>query len=302
MKVGITLGTNHLGIPTPDSFFSFVDRAEERGFDSLWVGDHIIWNSPHLEGLTTLSMYVARTKRLTLGTAILILPLRQPVLVARMLSLLSYMSGGRVIAGFGLGGENPEEFNACGIPHGERGQIMNESLDIIRRLWTEDQVSHSGKHFQLSNVSLEPKPAQLPIWLGGRSDRAHARAARFGDGWIDAFSSPRHFSEGKKAIEQLGVKSGFDWVQLEYIHVSGSPEQSAARAVEHLNRTYKADFTNAVGRIASLGPAEAIVERLRQFEASGATHVILNPTCAPEEKIDQLERIASEVLPLLRRG
>ena len=300
MKVGLTLGTNHAGVPAPETFFSFIDRVEEAGFDSLWVGDHIIWNGPHLEGLTTLAMYAARTRRLTIGTAILILPLRHPVMVARMLSLMAYITNGRVVAGLGVGGENPGEFQACGIPHHQRGQIMDESLEIIRRLWTQDHVSYEGKHFHLDDVSLDPKPPKIPIWLGGRSEAAYRRAAKFGSGWIDVFSSPRHFGDGKKAIEGLGPEPGFEWTQLEYMHVSDSRELSRARTLDHLNRTYRGDFGERVERFASFGPAAIIAERLQQFEALGATHLIINPACPPEEKHEQLEHIATEVLPLIR--
>ena len=301
VKVGLTLGTNHAGVPSPEIFFTFIDRVEQAGFDSLWVGDHVIWSSPHLEGLTALAMYVARTKRLTVGTAVLILPLRHPLLVARMLGLMASLSNGRVVAGFGVGGENVAEFEACGVPHRQRGQIMDESLEVVRRLWTEDHVSHSGEHFRLEDVSLVPKPPNIPIWLGGRSEAAHHRAARCGDGWIDVFSSPRHFAEGKKAIEGLGAKAGFEWVQLEYMHVSGSREHSKARTLEHLNCTYKGHFDERVERVAAFGPAATIAERLHEFAEAGATHLIINPACPPEEKLEQLERIAADVLPLIRK-
>jgi len=300
MKVGITVGTNYAGVPTPDTFFHFIDRVEELGLDSLWVGDHIAWTNPTLEALTVLAYYVARTKRLTVGTSVLIMPLRQPVVLAKMLGTMGYLSNGRVVSGMGVGGENTKEFEACGVPHNRRGQLMDEALEIMTRLWNEDHVSFHGKLFNFDDVSLDPKPPKLPLWLGGRSEAAHRRAAKFGDGWIDVFSSPRHFGEGKKAIEALGPKAGFEWVQFEYMCLARSREEGKAKATEYLNRTYNMDTGEKVNSFASFGTAEQIAERIQQFEQLGATHLVINPTCTPEEKHEHLEAIASELLPLIR--
>jgi len=301
MKVGITVGTNYAGVPTPDAFFHFIDRVEELGLDSLWVGDHIAWTNPTLEALTVLACYVARTKRITVGTSVLIMPLRQPVVLAKMLGTMAYLSNGRVTAGMGVGGENSKEFEACGVPHNRRGQLMDESLEVMTRLWKEDHVSFHGKLINLDDVSLDPKPPKLPLWLGGRSEAAHRRAAKFGDGWIDVFSSPRHFGEGKRAIEALGPKPGFEWVQFEYMCIAKSREEGKAKATDYLNRTYNMDAGEKVNSFASFGTAEQIAERIHEFERLGATHLVINPTCTPEEKHDQLEAIASELLPLIRR-
>ncbi len=301
MKVGMTVGTNYGGVPTPESFFHYVDRVEEAGFDSLWVGDHIAWTNPTLEALTTLACYVARTKRVTIGTSVLIMPLRQPVVLAKMLGTMAYLSNGRVVAGFGVGGENKKEFDACGVPHHQRGEIMDEALDAMTRLWKEDGVTFHGKHFSFDNLSLDPKPPRLPIYIGGRSEAAYQRAARWADGYIAVFSSQRHFSDAKQAIEAFGAKQGMEWVQYEYMHVSPSREQSKAKTLDYLNRTYNMDFGERVERFASFGPGEQIAERIREFRDLGATHLIINPTCPPVEKHDQLEAVISEVLPLIRK-
>ncbi|HEX6513052.1 MAG TPA: TIGR03619 family F420-dependent LLM class oxidoreductase [Chloroflexota bacterium] len=300
MKVGITIGTNWAGVPQPDTFFHFIDRVEDLGLDSLWVGDHIAWTNPTLEALTVLACYVARTKRLTIGTSVLIMPLRQPVVLAKMLGTMAFLSNGRVVAGMGVGGENKKEFEACGVPHHQRGQIMDESLEVMTRLWKEDNVSFHGGHFNFDGVSLDPKPPKVPLWLGGRSEVAHRRAARYGDAWIDVFSSPRHFGEAKKAIEALGVKPGFQWAQFEYMCIAKSREKGKAKATEYLSRTYNMDVGERVNAFASFGTAEQIAERIHQFQELGADHLIINPTCTPQEKHDHLEAIASELLPLIR--
>jgi probable F420-dependent oxidoreductase len=300
MKVGFTLGTNYAGVPSPDMFFSIVDRVEEAGLDSLWIGDHIVWSNPLLESLTTLACYVARTKRITVGTSVLIMPLRQPVVLAKQLSTMAYLSNGRVVAGMGVGGENAREFEACGIPHHQRGRIMDESLEIMSRLWTEDHVSFHGRHFDFEDVTLDPKPPRLPVYIGGRSEAAYRRAAKWGDGYIAVFSSHRHFAEAKTAIEGFGAKPNMEWVQFEYMHIGGNREQSKAKALDYLNRTYGMDFGNRVERFASFGTPQQIAERIHGFRELGATHLIVNPTCTPAEKHDQLEALVSVVLPLIR--
>src|SRR5579862_1805173 len=301
MKIGITLGTNYAGVPAPDTFFDFIDAVEASPLDSLWIADHIAWTSPTLEALTVLACYVARTRRLTIGTSVLIMPLRQPVVLAKMLGTMAFLSKGRVVAGLGIGGENAKEFEACGVPHNRRGKLMDEALEIMTRLWTEDGVSFDGKHFRFSDLSLDPKPPKLPLWLGGRSEAAQRRAAKFGDGWIDVFSSPRHFDEGKQAIEALGVKPGFEWAQFEYMYVADSREEGKAKATEYLSRTYSMDVGERVNAFASFGTGADIAESLRQFQQLGATHIIINPTCPPQEKHEQLDAIVHEVLPLLGR-
>ncbi len=300
MKVGVTVGINYAGVPQPDTFFHFIDRVEELGLDSLWVGDHVSWTNPNLESLTTLACYVARTKRVMVGTSVLIMPLRQPVVLAKQLSTMAYLSNGRVVAGMGVGGENTKEFEACGVPHNRRGQIMDESLEIMTKLWTEDHVSFHGKHFNFDDVSIAPKPPKLPIYIGGRSDAAYRRAAKWADGYIAVFSSHRHFAEAKAAIEGFGAKPGMEWVQFDYMHIGPDREASREKALHYLNHTYNMDFGGRVDRFASFGRAEDIAERIQQFKDLGATHLIINPTCTPEEKHEQLERIAAELLPLIR--
>jgi len=201
----------------------------------------------------------------------------------------------------GVGGENAKEFDACGVPHKRRGQLMNEALEVMTRLWTQDHVTFDGEIFHFSDVSLDPKPPKIPLWLGGRSEAAHKRAAKFGDGWIDVFSSPRHFGEGKKAIEALGVRPGFEWIQFEYMAVANSREEGKAKATDYLNRTYNMDTGERVSSFASFGTGADIAERLNTFRELGASHIIINPTCRPEEKHEQLQAIISEVLPLIRR-
>lgn len=171
-----------------------IDRApdiEELGYSSVWVRDHLIY-SPHgmessnltfLEPLLTLAAIAGRTERLGLGTAVLI-PVRWPIKLAQNLATLDYLSGGRVMAGMGLGNSRMD-FDATGLDPGSKDEILRETIEISRRLWTADHVTFQGDVFQFDDVTMEPKPAQpIPFYYGGTTQAAVRRAVSLTDGWI----------------------------------------------------------------------------------------------------------------------
>src|SRR3989338_1597807 len=179
-------GANLAPHPDPREQMALAERVEAVGFDSVWCGDHIVFNIPLYESLTLLSFYAAHTRRIRVGTCVYLLALRNPTVVAKITATLDALSGGRLIFGVGVGGEIPKEFEACGIHHTERGARVNEGIEVLRTLWTQAPASFSGRFVKFEGVSIDPKPAQPggpPIWIGGRSDAALQRAGRLGDGW-----------------------------------------------------------------------------------------------------------------------
>ena len=128
----------------PEEQFALAQRVEASGFDSIWTGDHVSFHNPLYESLTLLASYAGITKRIKLGTAVYLLALRHPTVVAKITSTLDVLSAGRLIFGVGVGGENPKEFEACGIPHHERGARVNEGIEVLRALWTQTPASFSG--------------------------------------------------------------------------------------------------------------------------------------------------------------
>ena len=147
-------------------------RMEVAGFDSIWVGDHV-------------SFYIP------------LLPLRHPTPVAKITSTLDLLSGGRLTLGVGVGGEFPPEFEACGVPLEERGPRIDEAIEVLRTLWTEDRAEHRGKHFSFGPVSLDPKPLQKggpPILIGGRKGPTFRRAGQHGDGYISHMCSAQQYA------------------------------------------------------------------------------------------------------------
>ncbi len=190
MKFGILLP--HFGKEaSPARLIEGSKMCEELGFDSVWVRDHLLWH-PHgmeraglkfVEPFVTLSAVAAVTKRLILGTAILI-PVRWPLKFSQNLASLSYLAGGRVIAGVGLG-STPAELTAAGLKGEDRAQIVRETVEIARLIWQENNASYKGKIFSFENVTIEPKPVEpIPIFYGGSTRYSIKRVAEYCDGWI----------------------------------------------------------------------------------------------------------------------
>ena len=152
-----------------------VPRIEELGYDSAWTSEHIFFYFPTFDALTTLAAAAALTSRIRLGTAVLLLPLRPAALAAKEITSVDVISGGRLTVGIGVGGEYPKEFEAVGVPVNQRGARADEAIRVLRKLWTEENVTFDGRFTTLDGVTLQPKPLQHggpPLWIAGRSRAA----------------------------------------------------------------------------------------------------------------------------------
>ena len=236
MTFGCTL-LNRGALATPENLRTLALRAEELGFDHLWVSDHIVLptqvsspypyaatgvapfdaDQPYCEPLSTLCYLAACTQRIKLGTHVLILPYREPVVTAKIVSTLDYMSGGRVILGIGVGWME-EEFKALGLnTFAERGPVTNEHIRIFKELWTADDPKFEGRYYQFSGLNFHPKPIQKPhppIWIGGHTPAALRRAATLGDGWMPiglrppAELEPEEMAELVDRLREMSQKAG----------------------------------------------------------------------------------------------
>ena len=179
---------------------------ESLGFDFLSTGEHVMQGSPHRPSTMVVPVLAAAagaTRRIRLLASVVLLPLYHPVLLAKLLAILDNVSAGRLIVGVGVGGEYPEEFEALGVPVEERGARADESLELLRRLWTGEPVTYEGRFWNVRGVALVPPPVQKPlppIWVAGRRPAAMRRAARFGDGWYPHLYSPQRL---QKSIEKI---------------------------------------------------------------------------------------------------
>jgi probable F420-dependent oxidoreductase len=305
ISVGTTLGSFGMGLVPGPSLLDWGVEIERLGFDVLFFRDHVLWHSPVLDPFTVLGALAARTSRIRLGPGVLLLPLRSPALVAKAIASLDFVSGGRAILGIGIGGEFPKEFEVCGVPLNERGRRADEGIEAIRTLWTRAPGTYKGQFVQFEDVTMEPRPLQVPhppIWVGGRSDAALRRAGRLGDGWFAYFVTPQQFRDGLEKISRHRVArepggSTFEAGLVIYIHVAPSREEALRHTARYLSAEYRQSFTHLVERYCAMGPAGDCAAMIARFVEAGAGHITLIPACPPEMVIEQLRRIAAEILP-----
>jgi alkanesulfonate monooxygenase SsuD/methylene tetrahydromethanopterin reductase-like flavin-dependent oxidoreductase (luciferase family) len=302
VKFGVTARLSTRGI-----IRRTVALLDEIGFQSLWAGDHIAFTSPILDPMLGLSQAVAHSDTLTVGTGVYLLPLRSAAAAAKLASSLDHLSEGRFIFGIGAGGEFPREFAACGVPLKERGQRMTEGIEVLKKLWSGKPVSHAGRIWHFEDVHMQPAPVTSggpPIWCGGRSEAALARAGALGDGWLSYVVTPEQFAAGLATIEPARTAAGrgkepFGTGHLLFVRMDDSYDRALDDATALLSVRYAMDFRKAAQRYCALGNPEAIAAVLRKFHAAGVRHFILDMLGTPEEREAQLRRFAAEVRPLI---
>ncbi len=280
-------------------------RMEASGLDSIWVGDHIAFHIPVVESLSLLSFCAAATERIQLATGVLLLPLRNPTLTAKMTSTIDMLSGGRLILGVGVGGEFPPEFEAVGAPIAERGPRTNESIEILRKLWAEGAAAHEGEFYRFGEVKIEPKPIQPggpPIVVGGRKAVSMKRAGRLGDGYISHMCDVATYRSNMSQIATHAKAAGraglpFHTAALLFTVLDDSYEAAHARASQMLGRIYNTDFTEASKRYCLLGKPEDVLEQMREFAKAGCRHFVMSALSDPDEII---ERASTEMVASLR--
>jgi probable F420-dependent oxidoreductase len=292
MKFGLSLSNNQ-GIEDVQQIVRLAVRAEELGLDSVWASDHVfnvsyvferIGNRPYYDPLTILTYVAARTERIRLGTSVLVLPYHQPMRLAKTAATLDVMSGGRLVLGVGVG-VIEQELNAMGSPYAERGAITDETIAILKRLWTEDEPSHQGKRYQFSGMKFSPKPLQkphIPLLIGGVSRAAMRRAARLGNGWHPTAMPPDTLRAAMDALAEEAQAAGRSAAD---IPVSISLPVQGGRA----------------GRY-SLGtePTE-MVEKLQAFHRVGVDTVVISPSTGDAQAMaHSLEVLAQEVIPAVQ--
>jgi probable F420-dependent oxidoreductase len=279
---------------TRDATLQGARALENAGFDSLWVGDHVSFHIPVTESLTMLSFAAGVTERIRLGSAVYLLPLRHPTLIAKITSSLDMLSGGRLTLGVGVGGEFPPEFEAVGVPLEERGSRADEAIGILRRLWTEDGVAHDGKHFHFGAISIDPKPVQPggpPIIVGGRRGATFRRAGQLGDGYVSHMCSTEQFAANMAKIRRHAERAGRDGHPFEpmsflFTVFDDSYEAALDRATDMLQKIYRVPFRDAAAKYCLLGRPEDCLEQMQRFASEGSRHVILSVLSDPTEAVE----------------
>ncbi|PKB81722.1 MAG: hypothetical protein BZY88_05950 [SAR202 cluster bacterium Io17-Chloro-G9] len=289
MKIGVSLGNNQ-GAEDVQSILKLGARAEELGFDSVWVSEHVfnvsyvyerLGSRPYYEPLAMLSYLAATTSRVGLGTSVLVLPYHNPIRLAKTAATLDVMSGGRLLLGVGVG-VIEQELEAMGSAHSERGAITDEAMAVMKELWTQEDPSFQGRYTSFSGMKFSPKPLQkphIPFLIGGVSRAAIRRAVRHGNGWHPTALPPEELSEG---IRYLGERA-----------------QAAGRALSEVPVSVSIPIGEGrTGRF-SLGrdPAE-MLQKAHTYESLGVDRMVISPgTGDPQEMTAAMEMLAREVLP-----
>jgi probable F420-dependent oxidoreductase len=295
--------------PRIDELVSLVQRVDRCGYDSLWTGDHVSFAVPILDPLLQLAQAAVASRRLTLGTSVYLLPLRHPAPVAKQVATLDHLTEGRLIFGVGVGGEFPKEYEVCGVPHNERGARLAEGVAVLRKLWSGDKVSHHGRFYgPFTDVAMQPPPRQPGgprLWFAGRSAPALRRIGRIGDGYLSYVVTPDMFRSNLQAIADAAAAAERDIAQfgtghLLFTRLDDSYETALDRATETLSVRYAMDFRRPAMRYCALGTPRQVAERIREFHAAGLRHVILDLLGPYEQRDAQIERFATEAMPLLR--
>ena len=302
IRIGYMPGAFPDGDEGPGFLRDLVSVGDEFGYDSIWLSDRVVGERFSPEPLIALSMVAAYSDKLKFGTSVLQLPIRNPVVLAKELATLDYLSNGRFLPAIGLGQEDPREYEACGVSKADRGRRTDEAMTVMRRLWSEDSVTHEGEFYTLHDVTVEPKPVQepsIPVWIGGRSPAAQRRVARTGDGWLVSSATPDEVQEGVELIFSTAPEHGRS-IDDDHIgalvgyFIAPTAEEAEATAEPYVTRVREdAHFR----RYSALGTAEQVRARVQDFLDAGASKFVVRPMCHPKDTVDQLRLFGELVLP-----
>jgi alkanesulfonate monooxygenase SsuD/methylene tetrahydromethanopterin reductase-like flavin-dependent oxidoreductase (luciferase family) len=276
-------------------------RAEELSFDYIGSPEHVVFRRPSLNAALALAVAAGATEQIRLISAMTVLPLYPAALAAKLISLLDVASNGRLDLGVGVGGDYPPEFDACGVPLAERAPRTDEALEVLRRLFTEDDVTFQGRFTTLTDVTIEPKPVQKPmppIWIGGRSAGARRRAAKYG-AWLPYLYSASALRRGVDEVREL-----CDGEPRIGVLVSLTVYQDDAKArrvaADFASRSYGHDFTPYLDKLLVAGDPARCIERLTEYVQAGAELVLAQITCEKEDRSEMLRCFGEDILGGLR--
>lgn len=304
-RIGIGIGILELPFEDGAGFWRWIDLCEEGGIDSFWQSDRLMGKEPVLECLTALAAVAGRTRRMKFGMNVLSISLRDPILVAKQCATIDVLSGGRLLPAFGIGSPLIADWKSMGIDPAERGGRADEGLQILRRLWSEDAVTFDGRFYHLQDATIQPKPVQkeLPIWIGGSSEAAIRRTAKFGTGWQAAGETPALIGpvirQIQAAVAEQGRQIDADHYGAGFPFRFGSPDDPG---IELALAPYR-KFMKGADPLDyfAIGEAGTILDRVNAYIDAGASKFILRPLAqGTDEMLAQTRRLIEEVLPRVR--
>lgn len=294
----------------------FARRTEELGYDRLVTGEHIQDGNPPRPTLLSLPLMAAAagaTKRMRVMTGIVIAPLYHPVMLAKLVATVDHISNGRLDFGIGISGQRETriEYDILGVPVETRGRRANEILPLLRRLWSEEHVTHKGRFFQFEDATLLPQPVQKPcppIWVSGRSDAAMKRAGTMGDGWYPFLFTVRRLKESNETVRKHGEAAGRDMSNFHFAvaqptSVADDPKEALAVAVENLGKyaTAQRSAEDIAKALCLTGTAKDCLKGIQDRIDAGVRDFVFNFLAKDEQDVHrQADIFAEEVLPNFR--
>ncbi len=289
---------------------SLVRALEELGVASLWAPGHIVIGRDVPEAMTGLATLAALAERAVVGTAVLLLPLYHPVVVAKQVAELDRMTDGRVALGVGVGGEYPDEFAACQIPLAQRGARTDEAIAVMRRMWTERHVDHHGGFWSFRAPGVAPPPARTggpPVLVAGRKNPAMRRAASLGDGWMPFLYSAAQYADSRATIVAHASAIGrdlaeFEWTCFVYVSIDDDAGLARDKALRFIGAGQAGDpsrFDRRLDQVAVAGNPEEVRAGLQAFVDAGVEHLIVMP-CEPGDQLPMVRRLIRDVVPALK--
>ncbi len=304
MSIRIGMGVAGWPFSGPKAFYRWVDLCEGSAIDSIWFSERLVSAAPTLEPMTAMAALAGRTQRLKFGMNAVVLPYRDPLVLAKECATLDYLSGGRLLPAFGVGGDIDPGFRATGrVPVG-RGPQSDEMLDIMSALWAGGPVSYEGKYYQYHDATISPLPAQqpLPVWIGGSSEAAIRRTARIGTGWLAGLQSPDQVKPVVAAIREASAAAGRPLDPDHYgagfaFRFGDWDEPVTQRSAAGLARVPGAPDPK---RYMAVGNAQALLDRAREYVDAGISKFVLRPVAdGDDEIIAQTQRLIDEVIPAI---
>jgi probable F420-dependent oxidoreductase len=277
-------------------------KAEEVGFTSLWAGDRVLF-TPRFEATTLLSYLAAKTAKVRLGTAVILLPLRNPVLLAHSMASLDIISHGRLVVGAGIGAQRvAKEYEVANVPFQDRAKIFEETIKLIKSLWSSNSVNFDGSHFRIKDLSLPIKPIQKPgppLLLAGVSSKSLRRVALLGDGWIPTEIKPNDYSEYWHRIAELALKfnrNPSDLKRAFYFTTNFDEDEDRARREGKLFLdTYYSIDVGSIDKFGLFGTESRLVDRLQEYSNAGVDEIIVRFASFDMEK--RFESFIRDILP-----
>jgi len=304
VRIGIQLGQWPSRDIRPEAVLDLVDYFETLDVDSIWVSDRLVSSALTLEPITFLSYMAGRLGKMKFGTSTLVLPTRNPIVLAKELATLDFLSQGRLFPAIGLGGEESKDLQAVGVDHKTRAGRTDEMILLMRRLWTEENVTFTGKYFSLQDVTIMPRPWQKkgpPIWIGGRSEAALRRTGRLGDGWLVSSVSAGEVERGIESIRRYAADAGRQVEEDHYgVLIPFYFAADSVKAAEIGGRSMRPRADMPTTEFTAFGTPDQVRARVQGYIAAGATKFIMRP-CGPFDGWRaQVEILAREVIQPLQ--